>query len=50
MLRTSFEVLGQVAMQGMMTHADVAAYLAGLSKYVDAEALQKAMLGDAAGK
>ena len=42
-LKTSFSVLGQVAMQGIMTHAAVANYLGGLSKYMDQEKINKVL-------
>lgn len=40
---TSFEVLGRVAMQGIMSDGAVAAYLSGIAKYVDDEAMTKAL-------
>jgi hypothetical protein len=40
-LKTSFELLGQVAMQGLMTHQKVGEYLSGLEKYYDSEKLKK---------
>ena len=42
-LKTSFQVLGEVAMQGMMTNPDVVSYMSGLGKYVDTEALKKTL-------
>lgn len=42
-LKTSFQVLGEVAMQGMMTNPDVVSYMGGLGKYVDTEALKKTL-------
>lgn len=38
----SFEVLGAVAMQGIMANADVSAYFAGFEQQLDAKALQDA--------
>jgi len=40
--QTSFEVLGSVAMQGLMTNPEVAKYIAGLSTHFDEEKLKKA--------
>jgi hypothetical protein len=34
-MQTSFEVLGQAAMQGLMTHSSVIAGLSDLNKYID---------------
>jgi hypothetical protein len=39
-LRSSFEVLGKVAMQGLMADADVTAYMGGLDKHLDADKMQ----------
>lgn len=39
--KASFELLGQVAMQGLMSHKQVNDYLSGLSKYFDEEKLKK---------
>ena len=36
-LRASFEVLGRVAMQGLMSDPNVARYMAGLPRYFDPE-------------
>ena len=38
-LKASFEVLGRVATQGLMTDEKVGAYMADLEKYVDVKAL-----------
>lgn len=38
----SFEVLGKVAMQGLMSHPGVSEYLGGLSKHIDEKKLNKA--------
>lgn len=40
--QASFQVLGQVAMQGLMTNPDVAQYMAGLEPHLDTKALEKA--------
>ena len=40
--KASFELLGQVAMQGLMTHQQVVEYLSGLEKYFDEDKLKKA--------
>lgn len=42
----SFEVLGAVAMQGIMANADVSAYFAGFEQQLDAKALQEAFGSD----
>ena len=39
--KTSFGTLGRVAMQGLMSHPDVAAYLSGLERYFDEKKLKK---------
>lgn len=41
--RTSFEVLGQVAMQGLMSNPSVAGYFGGFEKNLDADSLQRAL-------
>jgi hypothetical protein len=43
-LSASFEVLGKVAMQGLMADADVSKYIAGVDTYLDKDAM-KALLG-----
>ncbi|WP_237057585.1 hypothetical protein [Microbulbifer sediminum] len=40
---TSFAVLGQVAMQGLMANQDVQGYLSGLEKHFDGERLASAL-------
>lgn len=40
---TSFEVLGQVAMQGLMTNPEVGQYLSGLDNHFDAEKLKQSL-------
>jgi hypothetical protein len=40
-LKTSFEVLGQVAMQGIMSDPAVSDYIGGLQKHVDTKAIEK---------
>lgn len=42
-LKTSFELLGRVAMQGIMTDRQVKEYLSGMDKYLDKEKLQKSL-------
>jgi hypothetical protein len=42
----SFEVLGGVAMQGIMANPDVSAYFAGFEQQLDAKALQDAFGAD----
>ena len=39
--KASFELLGQVAMQGLMSHKQVNDYLSGLNKYFDEDKLKK---------
>ena len=39
-LRSSFEVLGKVAMQGIMGHSQVNGYINGLQKYLDVDKLR----------
>ena len=41
-IQAAFSILGQVAMQGIMSAPSVASYMSGLDKHVDAERLQKA--------
>lgn len=38
----SFEVLGKVAMQGLMSHPGVSEYLGGLAKHIDEKKLNQA--------
>ncbi len=38
----SFQVLGEVAMQGLMAHPDVVTYLSGLEAHIDEGALEDA--------
>ncbi|HEX7081215.1 MAG TPA: hypothetical protein VF329_09390 [Gammaproteobacteria bacterium] len=38
----SFQVLGQVAMQGLMTHPQVIAFMSGLQAHIDVQAVQAA--------
>jgi hypothetical protein len=38
-IESSFETLGKVAAQGLMSHADVAAFMGGMEKYLDLMAL-----------
>jgi hypothetical protein len=45
-LQASFQVLGSVAARGLMSHPDVANYMAGLEKYIDAQKL-KSVVGSA---
>jgi hypothetical protein len=40
-LKKSFEVLGQVAMQGIMSDPAVATYIGGLQKHVDTKKIEK---------
>ena len=39
-LEASFRVLGSVAARGLMSHPDVANYMAGLDRYIDAQKLK----------
>lgn len=39
-LTSSFEVLGRVAMEGIMSSPDVSGFMSGLEKHIDAEKLQ----------
>lgn len=39
-LNKSFEVLGKVAMQGIMGNPNVSAYMGGMEKYIDANKLR----------
>ena len=41
-IQSSFQTLGQVATQGLMSDAKVTAYMADLDKYVDLKALDEA--------
>ncbi|MBI3547127.1 MAG: hypothetical protein HY081_11155 [Gammaproteobacteria bacterium] len=41
-IEVSFQILGQVAMQGLMTNPDVAKYIAGLASHMDKKALENA--------
>lgn len=43
--RTSFGVLGRVAMQGIMTNPGVAAYMSGLGKDLDSKKLKDMLKG-----
>jgi hypothetical protein len=42
-LKASFGILGQVAMQGLMTNAEVSKYFSGFEKHLDAKELQHAL-------
>jgi hypothetical protein len=39
-LDASFQVLGSVAARGLMSHPNVANYMAGLDRYIDAQKLK----------
>lgn len=40
--QASFQILGQVAMQGLMTHPDVVTFMSGLQAHIDTEAVEAA--------
>ena len=45
-LEAGFQVLGSVAARGLMSHPDVANYIAGLDRYIDPQKL-KSVIGSA---